>query len=106
MAARELRYEWFEKIREENNYDFIAVAHNLNDNIETLLINLIRGTGITGLSGMKPASKRIIRPLLFASRNKIEEYCMAKTGSRSGKTNQILKQNTQGIRSGILLFPF
>jgi len=75
MAARELRYSWFENVRIENGFDFIAVAHNLNDNIETLLINLIRGTGITGLSGMKPVSGKIIRPLLFASRRKIEDYC-------------------------------
>jgi len=75
MAARELRYEWFEKIRKENNYDLIAIAHNLNDNIETLLINLIRGTGITGLSGIRPAGNSVIRPLLFATRQKISEYC-------------------------------
>jgi tRNA(Ile)-lysidine synthase len=75
MAARDLRYEWFEKIRLENHFDLIAIAHNLNDNIETMLINLTRGTGLTGLSGIKPASNRIIRPLLFASRKKIEEYC-------------------------------
>jgi tRNA(Ile)-lysidine synthase len=75
MAARELRYAWFEKIRTENRYDTIAVAHNLNDNIETLLINLTRGTGITGLTGMKPASNHIIRPLLFATRQDIKDYC-------------------------------
>ena len=75
MAARELRFEWFEKIRIENNYDFIVVAHNLDDKIETMLINLTRGTGLTGLTGMKPLSNRIIRPLLFATRKKIEEYC-------------------------------
>ena len=68
MAARELRYKWFEEIRKENGYDSIAVAHNLNDNIETLMINLIRGTGIAGMAGMKPVSKKIIRPLLFATR--------------------------------------
>ena len=75
MAARELRYDWFEKIRIENGYNCIAVAHNLNDNIETLLINLARGTGITGLAGMRPASNNIIRPLLFATRADIEDYC-------------------------------
>lgn len=75
MAARELRYEWFEKIRQENNYDLIATAHNLNDNIETLLINLTRGTGITGLSGIRPSGNNIVRPLLFASRQKITVYC-------------------------------
>lgn len=75
MAARELRYEWFEKIRSGNNYDLIAVAHNLNDNIETLIINLTRGTGLTGLSGIRPVSGKIIRPVLFATRELITEYC-------------------------------
>jgi len=75
MAARELRYAWFENVRDENGFNFIAVAHNLNDNIETLLINLIRGTGITGLSGMRPANEKVIRPLLFALRSEIEDYC-------------------------------
>jgi tRNA(Ile)-lysidine synthase len=74
MAARELRYDWFEKIKAEKKCSLIAVAHNLNDNIETLLINLIRGTGLTGLTGMKPSSGGIIRPLLFATRAAIEEY--------------------------------
>ncbi|MDP4221951.1 MAG: tRNA lysidine(34) synthetase TilS [Bacteroidota bacterium] len=75
MAARELRYEWFETVRKKNKYNCIAVAHNLNDNIETLLINLTRGTGLTGLTGMKPLNDRIIRPLLFATRDKIADYC-------------------------------
>jgi tRNA(Ile)-lysidine synthase len=74
MAARELRYEWFEAIRSENGFNFIAVAHNLNDNIETMLINLTRGTGISGLTGMRSSGNMIIRPLLFATRKEIEEY--------------------------------
>jgi tRNA(Ile)-lysidine synthase len=74
MAARDLRYRWFEEIREKNSYDSIAVAHNLNDNIETLMINLVRGTGLSGMSGMKPISNRIIRPLLFASRQDILSF--------------------------------
>jgi tRNA(Ile)-lysidine synthase len=75
MAARELRYKWFEKLRNEEGYNSVSVAHNLNDNIETLLINLIRGTGLAGLAGMKPLSNKIIRPLLFATRNDIISYC-------------------------------
>lgn len=75
MAARDLRYDWFEKQRSEQNCTLIAVAHNLNDNIETMLINLIRGTGLTGLTGMKPSAGSIIRPLLFASRASIGDYC-------------------------------
>jgi len=74
MAARELRYDWFEKTRSENGFNLIAVAHNLNDNIETMLINLTRGTGITGLTGMRNSGNLIIRPLLFAARKEIEEY--------------------------------
>jgi tRNA(Ile)-lysidine synthase len=74
MAARELRYNWFEQIRNENGFDLIAVAHNLNDNIETVLINLTRGTGIAGMTGMRPLSNRIIRPLLFATREKIANF--------------------------------
>lgn len=74
MAARDLRYDWFEIIRKDNDYDYIAVAHNLNDNIETLLINLTRGTGIAGMSGIKKTNNNIIRPLLFATRVLIEKY--------------------------------
>lgn len=76
MAARDLRYKWFDKIREDHNYDFIAVAHQRDDEIETFLINLLRGTGILGLHGILPKRDRIVRPLLFASRNDIEEYAM------------------------------
>lgn len=75
MAARELRYKWFEETRLHYGYDCIAVAHNLNDNIETLIINLTRGTGISGLTGIRPVVNNIIRPLLFATRSEIEIYC-------------------------------
>jgi len=75
MAARELRYKWFEEIRLSNQISVIALAHNLNDNIETFLINLIRGTGIAGLSGIKPRNGNLVRPLLFATRFEIKEYC-------------------------------
>jgi len=74
MAARELRYNWFEEICDQHGYSHIATAHNQDDVIETFLINLGRGTGLRGLSGIKPKSGRIIRPLLFASRSDIENY--------------------------------
>ncbi|MBP8959688.1 MAG: tRNA lysidine(34) synthetase TilS [Bacteroidales bacterium] len=77
MAARQLRYDWFEEIRQKNGYDLIAVAHNMDDRTETFLINLTRGTGISGLVSMKPRQGRIIRPLLFASRNSIENYAIS-----------------------------
>ena len=74
MAARELRYEYFEKIRNEHNYDFIATAHHSDDLIETFFLNLSRKTGIKGLTGIKEKSGKIIRPLLFANREEIEAF--------------------------------
>ena len=99
MAARELRYTWFEKIRTENSYDKVAVAHNLNDNIETLLINLTRGTGIAGLTGMKPSINHIIRPLLFATRQDIIDYCeQNRVIFREDKSNADTKYTRNKIR--------
>jgi tRNA(Ile)-lysidine synthase len=74
MAARDLRYEYFEKIRIEHQYDFIATAHHSDDLIETFFLNLSRKTGIKGLTGIKDKSGKIIRPLLFASRDEIEKF--------------------------------
>jgi tRNA(Ile)-lysidine synthase len=73
MAARNLRYAWFEKLCQDENYDQIAVAHHQNDAIETVLLNLVRGTGIAGLHGILPKRERLIRPLLFLSRAEIDE---------------------------------
>ncbi len=74
MAARELRYEYFEQIRVGKGYDFIATAHHQDDLIETFFLNLSRKTGIKGLTGIKEKAGKVIRPLLFASRNEIEKY--------------------------------
>ncbi len=74
MAARALRYTWFEQVRETENFDRIATGHHLNDSVETMLLNLIRGTGLTGLRGIPVQNKRIIRPLLFATRDEILAY--------------------------------
>ena len=99
MAARDLRYAWFEKVRKENGYDAVAIAHNLNDNIETLLINLTRGTGITGLSGIRRKSERVIRPLLFATRESIEDYCgQNNLVYREDKSNAEIKYIRNKIR--------
>jgi tRNA(Ile)-lysidine synthase len=73
-AAREIRYKYFENIRKANNFKYVAVAHNADDNIETFFINLIRGTGIKGITGIKPVNGNLVRPLLFAFRSEIEEY--------------------------------
>lgn len=74
MAARELRYDYFEKIRKENNYDYIATAHHSDDLIETFFLNLSRKTGIKGLTGIKDITGNIIRPMLFANRDEIEAF--------------------------------
>jgi tRNA(Ile)-lysidine synthase len=74
MAARDLRYEFFEKTRKENNFNYIVTAHHQDDLIETFFLNLSRKTGIKGLTGIKEKSGYIIRPLLFTSREEIEKY--------------------------------
>ena len=74
LAARELRYAWFEELRRDWKLDLIATAHHLNDNIETIIYNLIKGTGIRGLRGIPIRQEHIIRPILFASREEIEAY--------------------------------
>ena len=74
MAARELRYAWFEELRQQLNYDYIAVAHHADDQLETFFINLLRGAGIRGLKGMQKINGRIIRPLLDVSRVEIQQY--------------------------------
>lgn len=74
MAARQLRYEWFEQIRAENGYARIATGHNRNDAVETALLHFIRGTGLTGLGGIPLRNGYLIRPLLFAGRDEILAY--------------------------------
>lgn len=74
MAARELRYAWFEKIRKECGATVVAVAHHQDDSVETLLLNLIRGTGINGLRGIQPQNGAIVRPLLCIDRKEIIDY--------------------------------
>ena len=88
MAARELRYDWFASLCQDNGYYGVAVAHNANDNAETLILNLLRGTGLRGITGMQvetvvPVTRdelsgvRLLRPMLSFSRKQIEEYVAA-----------------------------
>lgn len=74
MAARDLRYTWFEELANKLGFEYIAIAHNLNDSVETFFLNLTRGSGIKGLTGISPINGKIIRPLINASRDQIEEY--------------------------------
>lgn len=71
MAARELRYEWFRQLKEETQAEAIAVGHHQDDNIETLLLNAVRGTGIRGLCGMQPRNNDVVRPMLCLTRQEI-----------------------------------
>lgn len=73
-AARELRYGWFEDVRKLNGFDYTVTAHHANDNLETVLMNFFRGTGINGLTGIKEKKDAIVRPLLFARRNDLELF--------------------------------
>lgn len=74
LAARKLRYEYFYEVLQKENFDFIATAHHLDDTIETFFINLSRGTGINGLTGIPMQNDQVIRPLLPFSRDEIENY--------------------------------
>jgi len=74
MAARNLRYEWFEQIRRNEKYDYIVTAHHQDDLLETILMNLTRGTGLAGLHGIAPKNGPIVRPMLFATRQNIEDF--------------------------------
>lgn len=71
MAARNLRYQWFQQLRQQHGFDVITLAHHQNDTIETILLNLTRGTGIAGLHGIKPQNGHLTRPMLAFTRNEV-----------------------------------
>jgi tRNA(Ile)-lysidine synthase len=103
MAARELRYKWFDQLCLENRYDLVATAHNLDDVIETFFINLIRGTGIRGITGIKNRSGNLVRPLLFASRESIAAFAEEKNIIfREDSSNADTKYIRNKIRHGII----
>lgn len=74
VAARKLRYSWFYELLETENYDYILTAHHADDNLETFLIHLVRGTGIDGFTGIPSQNGKVIRPFLIFSRSEIEQY--------------------------------
>lgn len=96
IAARELRYNWFTALVNQYNFDYILTAHHADDNIETFLINLIRGTGLKGLTGIPKHNKNIIRPLLIFSREQINEY--AKNNNIKWRED-VSNQETKYIRN-------
>ena len=102
-AGRMERYRIFEEIRQETQADRIAVAHNQNDQAETVLWNLVRGSGLKGLGGIRPVRDCIIRPLLFTSRTEIEEILQeADIGWRTDRTNLETDYTRNRIRLSLL----
>jgi tRNA(Ile)-lysidine synthase len=103
MAARELRYNWFEQLLQRHGYDFLATAHHQDDVIETFLINLSRGSGVRGLSGIQPKSGKIIRPMLFTNRAEILNYCTRlKIDYRTDSSNEDTVYKRNLIRQEII----
>lgn len=79
MAARQLRYQYFQQLMEEKKFTHLALGHHLQDSMETFLINLGRGTGLDGLTGIAPFRQRVVRPLIHCTRGRIEEYAREKS---------------------------
>ncbi len=103
MAARDLRYAWFEEMLTEQSFDLLATAHNMNDSVESFFLNLSRGTGIRGLQGIPASNGKIIRPLLFASRKDIIAYCnQNQLEFRVDGSNQETKYRRNKIRHDII----
>ncbi len=103
MAARELRYSYFEEVRRENNFDCIATAHHRDDLLETFFLNLSRKTGIKGLTGIKEKTGSIVRPLLFAGRTEIENYARENSlEKRDDATNSEVVYQRNFIRHRVL----
>ncbi|WP_418982690.1 tRNA lysidine(34) synthetase TilS [Alistipes sp.] len=103
MAARRLRYAWFDELSRAEGYASIAIAHHADDSIETFFINLLRGTGLRGLTGISTQIGRIIRPLMFASRKEILEYAVAnRIPFREDSSNRSTKYLRNKIRLGLI----
>jgi tRNA(Ile)-lysidine synthase len=103
MAARELRYTWFEEIRVKNNFNYVATAHHKNDVAETLLINLTKGTGLSGLHGISSKNGNIVRPLLCFNRIEINDFVKSnKIKFREDKSNEETKYVRNKIRHNII----
>ena len=109
MAARELRYTWFAGLCRKYGYAYVAVAHHADDNAETMMLNLVRGTGMKGLSGMKDISKlpyskdrenlRLVRPLLGFTRKQLEGYALGhRIPYRNDSTNDSVEYRRNSIR--------
>lgn len=103
MAARRLRYDWFQKVCDKEGYDVVAIAHHADDSVETFFINMLRGTGLRGLTGISKVNGRIVRPLLFASRREILDYAASHgIPYREDSSNSSRKYLRNKIRLGLI----
>ena len=103
MAARRLRYAWFDRLSREHGYTAVAIAHHADDSIETFFINLLRGTGLRGLTGISAQIGKVVRPLMFASRKEILEYAVQqRIPFREDSSNRSTKYLRNKIRLGLI----
>lgn len=103
MAARDLRYAWFDDILKEGHYDFLLTAHHADDNVETFMINLSRGTGLEGLTGIPEKTRNIRRPLLPFSKDEIQRYAQdQKINWREDLSNEDTKYLRNKIRNELV----
>lgn len=103
MAARDLRYNWFKELADSNNFNAIATAHHLDDSLETVLFNLAKGTGISGMRGILPKNENIIRPLLFATKDDIVAYAtQERLQWREDSSNESIKYSRNLIRHKVM----
>lgn len=103
MGARELRYQWLEKVRIHHKYNFILTGHHADDQAETILLHLIRGTGLRGIRGMKPKQGFIVRPLLETTRREIELWAASnKIKFRNDSSNAKMDYARNAIRHKVI----
>ncbi|MGV3541384.1 MAG: tRNA lysidine(34) synthetase TilS [Rufibacter sp.] len=103
MAARTLRYTWFEQMRQQLGYDVIATAHHQSDALETVLLNLTRGTGLAGLHGILPKNGHLIRPLLSLSKDDLYDWLVSKRLAwREDSSNESRKYGRNLIRHEVI----
>ena len=103
MAARRIRYAWFRELCDEHGYTAIAIAHHSNDSIETFFINMLRGTGLRGLTGITTQVGRVVRPMMFATRKDIHDYAVAHSiPFREDSSNRSTKYLRNKVRLGLV----
>lgn len=103
MAARELRYQWFEELQKQLGFDYLLTAHHADDNFETFLINLLRGSGLEGLSGIPELSETVVRPILQFSRSDIKTYVHSNSISwREDSSNASVKYLRNKLRHEVI----